>query len=276
MSRAASGGLRRKTLDSRVRPPDPELLQLEAAAFASFGNLLGPDVSQLASPTRDLLGETLRELGADSAVHALERTDDTAVSDTEQLKYIWTTLFVRCTIPPYETSYMSPSLVGHVGELADIAGFYRAYGFEVHNERSDHLLPELEFASIAALMQARAIIENDQEAVETTQHAREAFLQQHIGCWVDDFAARLGREDPGNPYLPVVESAAALISHICESYGIEPQKPVPTTLPSLGDVVVDSDDAPVACYGDPVPLDELELPPDNLDKLDVRAARRDR
>ncbi|RIK05855.1 MAG: hypothetical protein DCC49_12055 [Acidobacteria bacterium] len=261
-----------------VGATDSELLGLESAAFASFARILGQEVELLASgQTLGLLIETLIEIGATDAADTLTAMDEAAISNPEELTYAWTMLFARGTVPPYETSYMTPSMVGHTNELADIAAFYRAFGLEVVNERSDHLLPELEFASLAALRESQAVDEANQEAFEVVHSARATFMRDHLGCWVDEFVERLEREEPENRYLPVVEALAFFIGDVCDGLGIEPFKPVIVPTPGLGDIDIDSDDSPVVCFGDPVPIEDLEMPADvsaDSGPLSVRPVRR--
>lgn len=254
---------------------DPEQLALESAAFTSFARLLGRNVELLSTgPTLGLLIETLSELGADEAATLLASIDEEAVGDPSDLIYTWNMLFIRGTVPPYETSYMTPSLVGHTSELADIAGFYRAFGFQVEGERPDHLLPEIEFAALAALQEAQAIKDANSDAIDIVHNARESFFASHLGCWVDDFASRLERSEATNPYLPVLFALSSFVDHICSEMGIEPRKPVAITGPELGEV--DTDDQPLECYGNPATLEELNVPEENVDRINVTPVQRDR
>lgn len=261
-----------------VAAADSEILGLESAAFASFARILGHEAELLAAgQTLGLLIETLIEIGVSDAADTLAAIDEATISDPEELTYAWTMLFARGTVPPYETSYMTPSMVGHTNELADIAAFYRAFGLEVVNERSDHLLPEIEFASLAALRESQAIEEANQDAFEVVHSARAIFMRDHLGCWVDEFVERLEREEPANRYLPVLEALAFFIRDVCDRLEIEPYKPVIMPTPGLGGIELDSDDSPVVCFGDPVPIEDLEMPADvsaDSDGLSVRPVRR--
>jgi TorA maturation chaperone TorD len=76
-------------------------------------------------------------------------------------------------------------------ELADIAGFYRAFGVEVSpgSERADHITTELEFMHLLAVKESIALQEEGEgEHAEVCRGASRAFLRDHLGRW----APRLG------------------------------------------------------------------------------------
>lgn len=222
------------------------------AAFLGFAKLLAPDVDELAGgATLANLIEVLGGLGAADARETLDRLEVAAFDDREQLSIANTRIFIRNIVAPYETSYMSANLVGHTRELADIAAFYRAFGFEVRGERPDHLLPEIEFASFLGFREAEAVDAADAEAAEITSDAFKTYLRDHLGCWVDTFAEKIGESETeaANPYRGIVESLGQFIAHVCDERGVEPRRPVEYNI--LAGIPVDSDDQPLACYGCP-------------------------
>jgi TorA maturation chaperone TorD len=75
--------------------------------------------------------------------------------------------------------------------LADIAGFYNAFGFKLSEEATekvDHLTGELEFVAMLLVMLANT---QDEEALRTTHHALSLFSFDHIGEWLPTFCERL-------------------------------------------------------------------------------------
>ncbi len=96
---------------------------------------------------------------------------------------------------PYEGSYgTAPLLAGKGAELADIAGFYAAFGMAPDAgtaEIEDHIAAELEFMSALALKEASALAEGEAEHVEVTRAAEIAFLRDHLGRWGIAFAEAL-------------------------------------------------------------------------------------
>jgi DMSO reductase family type II enzyme chaperone len=115
---------------------------------------------------------------------------------------------VRC--PPYEGAYGPPQMAGKAALLADIAGFYRAFGLEPSEgqpEVEDHVAAELEFLSLLALKEAWALAEDHEEGLEITRTAQRAFLADHLARWGTVFARRVAAEAQAGFY-PV---AAALL-----------------------------------------------------------------
>ncbi len=71
-------------------------------------------------------------------------------------------------------------------ELADVAGFYRAFGVAVTpgSERADHITTELEFMHLLAVKESIALQEEGEgEHAEVCHNASRAFLQDHLGRW---------------------------------------------------------------------------------------------
>jgi len=126
----------------------------------------------------------------------LERLADTAeAADTAALAGEHVALFqreVRC--PPYEGAYGPAQMAGKAALLADVAGFYRAFGLEPaagQPEVEDHVCAELEFMSVLALKEGWAIAESQAEGLEVTLAAERAFLTDHLGRWSEVFAERV-------------------------------------------------------------------------------------
>jgi DMSO reductase family type II enzyme chaperone len=96
--------------------------------------------------------------------------------------------------PPYETRYHSHHLFQQTHQLADIAGFYRAFGLDISegaDERPDYLAIELEFLHFLCFKEAYAIEHHGSERVELVRDAEMTFLKDHLLCWAPAFAGRL-------------------------------------------------------------------------------------
>ncbi len=107
---------------------------------------------------------------------------------------------LRC--PPHETSYTTedPEAVPtRTYELADIAGFYRAFGVEVApgSERLDHVSAELEFMHLLAVKEGLALRDGaGAEAAGICRDAARSFVRDHLARWIPAFAARLASDAP--------------------------------------------------------------------------------
>ncbi|MCS6827683.1 MAG: molecular chaperone TorD family protein [Caldilinea sp.] len=107
----------------------------------------------------------------------------------------------------YETEYGLPHEYRQAQELADIAGFYRAFGFTLGGavrERPDHLAVELEFMHVLALTEAHALLTGAAEQVDLCIDAQAKFLGDHLGVWIELFAQSLALNTQEAPYLPLV------------------------------------------------------------------------
>ncbi len=112
----------------------------------------------------------------------------------------------------YETELGLPHEFRQSQEMADIAGFYQAFGFRtgsVVRERPDHLATELEFMYLLALKEAYAEQHSLYEMVEICVDAQRKFLQDHLARWIRQFCKslevstgeRLGDTGLQSPYI---------------------------------------------------------------------------
>jgi TorA maturation chaperone TorD len=120
--------------------------------------------------------------------------------------------------PPYETEYIDSKLSFQRAQaLADIAGFYLAFGWTPssdHPERPDHIALELEFMATLCGMQTRAGDEDSEghgDRVAVCQDAQAKFLTEHLLWWVPAFAKLLAHADPQGPYATVGRFLTSLL-----------------------------------------------------------------
>lgn len=93
--------------------------------------------------------------------------------------------------PPYETEFGHENVFQKTEAMADIAGFYSAYGLEpsaTNTERVDFISMELEFMSYLALHEAYAREHEEAEHLDICVDTQRKFLAEHIGRWVSVFA----------------------------------------------------------------------------------------
>lgn len=97
----------------------------------------------------------------------------------------------------YETEYGRSRAMVKGNELADIAGFYRAFGFEtggngVKAEMHDHVAVELEFYAILALKASALAEAGNFEGVEIVVDAQQKFLRDHLARYIGALCERPG------------------------------------------------------------------------------------
>jgi len=106
--------------------------------------------------------------------------------------------------PPYGAEYGQAHIFEKTQTLADVAGFYRAFGLDVSGDvrdRPDHLALELEFMESLCLKQTLAEGQTgNPDKQSLCRDAERAFLQDHLGVWVFSFAHRLTTRAAKGPF----------------------------------------------------------------------------
>jgi len=157
-------------------------------------------------------------------------------------------LLVSGSCPPYETEYVNSKLVFQRSNgLADVAGFYRAFGLEPSDqlpERHDHIVLELEFMAYLAALEVTAQSKRTalwRERAGVCRSAQQRFLAEHLAWWTPAFAHLLARQCPGGFYEAAAKFLAALIPAERAILGV--------AAPSVGPVEPSSIDRPEECEG---------------------------
>jgi TorA maturation chaperone TorD len=142
-------------------------------------------------------------------MHLLHRTDGEAL-EREHIRLFGP--MGRCSL--HETAYGDAGrLLGKATQLADISGFYLAFGLQptpVDTHPEDHITLELEFMSVLALKEAYAVAEGWTEQLEVTREAQVKFIQDHLGTWIDAMVDKLRTCDPHPFYAALGEAVQRL------------------------------------------------------------------
>lgn len=138
----------------------------------------------------------LGDSGSLAVAEAIGSVLDTLTTDHLQASYLQCfghTISKEC--PPYETEYGQAHIFEKSQSLADIAGFYQAFGVDLapdFNDRLDHISVELEFMQFLCVKEAYALAHgHSAEKLALCRDAQSAFLGQHLGRWALGFAGRL-------------------------------------------------------------------------------------
>lgn len=178
--------------------------------------------------------ETLREAkvlaeGLDDGA-APERALISIAAQAERVRYEpeYLTLFEngpkRC--PVHETEYGRMRGMAKGNELADIAGFYMAFGMtradgDAARQLGDHLAVELEFYGALLAKQAALLEAGDTEGQAIVLDARKKFLGDHLGRLAYAVAEQPSVKE--NPlYGPLLASTRALVKAECNALEVTP------------------------------------------------------
>lgn len=126
---------------------------------------------------------------------------------------------------PYEAHYAAAHLFQQTQELADVRGFYRAFGVDVStaaHERPDHVGIEMNFYGLLCLKEASAVGEGATEQVEITRSARRRFLAHHLGGFLPTLSRRVARGGRSAFYDAALRLATALVEEDCIRLRIPP------------------------------------------------------
>ncbi len=207
-----------------------------ARVYRSLAKLfLPPDPDSLDALRSQVLAElreSLARLGESRAVREAAESlrKHLAGADPAGLQSAYQTTFeasggLRC--PPHETAHTAERPAAglvRTFELADVAGFYRAFGVELTpgTERPDHVSAELEFMQLLAAKEAMALgDEGDGERAAVCRDAARAFLRDHLGRWVERFAEAVetGASEPF--YRAAARLLAGFVAHDAARLGVE-------------------------------------------------------
>jgi DMSO reductase family type II enzyme chaperone len=126
--------------------------------------------------------------------------------------------------PVHETAYTAYEIFQQTQQMADIAGFYAAFGVETGagGERPDHISVELEFMQYLALKEAYARQHLGVARVRQCRRAQRLFLQEHLGGWGPAFGRRLEALDASGWYGRAGRLLAAWLEQDCRSLNAVP------------------------------------------------------
>ena len=97
--------------------------------------------------------------------------------------------------PPYETDYCPQTFsVYRSQEMADVAGYYNAFGVAPspeRPERPDHVSLELEFMGWLVAKEIHALHQSSDEHRSVCREAQKSFAERHLCWWIPAFANAL-------------------------------------------------------------------------------------
>lgn len=126
--------------------------------------------------------------------------------------------------PTFETAYTARDAFQQAQQMADIAGFYRAFGVRhaPGGERPDHISAELEFMHFLTLKEAYAREVLGAPRVRQCRRAQALFLRDHLACWAPAFGRRVALLDPGGWYGRAGRLLAEWVETECQALCVQP------------------------------------------------------
>lgn len=139
------------------------------------------------------LEKVLKALNIEFPLDRLREAILYAKANPMDLQGEFTSLFeTEMKAPARETSYELDKMARRSMEMADLIGFYRAFGVELSSPvEPDSLVAELEFLSFLYQKELLLSQRGDNEGVEITREGRIKFLKDHLGRWYDIFVEKV-------------------------------------------------------------------------------------
>lgn len=119
------------------------------------------------------------------------------ISEKESLIREYDHLFRVKEIWLYGSEYTSEHEFQRSNNLSDIAGFYKAFGLEIDNDRPDSLEAELEFMHYLIFKEVKA---PDKEKARICADAQKKFFSEHLSPMAVKIAQKIIAETGNNFY----------------------------------------------------------------------------
>lgn len=209
------------------------MLQARSQAYSFLAlAFLYPDSARLAALRQQynllaLNPETLADAPSEKLVSELQPA--IAALTAASLESAYTQCFghaVSKDCPPYEAEYGQAHIFQKAHTLADVAGFYRAFGLDLaadSHERADHVSVELEFMHFLCLKEAYALRQgHPEEQLVLCRKAQRKFLQNHLCRWAFGFARRLRAKAGRTLYRQLSQLLASFLAAELQALGLQP------------------------------------------------------
>ncbi len=181
----------------------------------------------------DEVGSCLAEIGNGKLSEPFNNIENELQSTTlDALLEEYLSTFGSATVavdcPAYEMYFGRSHIFQQSHELADISGFYRAFGLEVSKDdtanRWDHIAVELEFLHFITYKLAYAMENHGDEEQKACLAAKKKFLNAHIGVWIQAFSKAVEKKSPGGFYRHAANLANRFVHLDMEDLGVSAEE----------------------------------------------------
>jgi DMSO reductase family type II enzyme chaperone len=145
----------------------------------------------------------------------------------------------ECGLSLYESEYRHGGF-RRVECLADVSGFYRAFGLEPERERHDHISVELEF--MHALV-CKEIAAEQEEQRKVVLDVEGKFLAEHLAPWVPVLAAAISERARSGFYAKMAAFLSEFLEDELRRLGVKSERRV---APELSDELETDFECPLA------------------------------
>lgn len=126
-------------------------------------------------------------------------------SKKEYLLSEYDRLFRASEVWLYGTEYLAENEFQRVNLLADISGFYRAFGLEPDRDRPDLLASELEFMYYLILKRLHAFENGEREKALICLDAQKKFFTEHLCPAATKIAEAIISQGQNNFYIGIAD-----------------------------------------------------------------------
>ena len=206
---------------------DTDRAWARAAGYSMLAYALAYPDDAVIESLHDAAGEAASAL-AKSPLSGLAGTAAAATRAELEPAYVQLcTLSSSPDCPTYETAYFSPDPQQQTQRMADIAGFYRAFGVDSMDTgfRPDDIPVELEFMAFLCRKQVYAAHHLGAPRAGQTLKAQRLFLAEHLGCWAGGLGRRIAAgATPGHFYQVAGLALAEWVADDCLLVGARPEE----------------------------------------------------
>lgn len=154
----------------------------------------------------------------------LSKREGEKLTDIQE-QYVATFNHTQSESPLYETYYTYTSPFQQASELADISGFYNAFGLKLDLrtvERADHISIQLEF--MAFLLLRLSTETANSEATAVIEAAIKKFVAEHLGRWAPALGEMIRAKSESKTYSQIGAILSEFTAEEIKLLGVNPAK----------------------------------------------------
>lgn len=246
------------TTGTRSRPPTVEQTIRRAVGYELLARCLGYPDDPGTTAMRDSAGMAAPVLAGSELEAVVEAALDASPRDLEERHVQLFSLSSSPDCPTFETAFLSADHLQMSERMADVAGFYRAFGVDTRGSafRPDDICVELEFMGFLCRKQAYAAEHLGAPRVAQVLKAQRLFLRDHLGRWGGAVGRRMAlRSYPGSFYATVGQALESWLAADADLIGAGPIEAVEIPEPKW----IRPDDEPGGPSEDLIGFDDIPV-----------------